>query len=125
MVDRDRILFELLRDLRLLLDHFGLEDRAASVNGEFVCCNREGFPCQFFRGTYLDCLYYLQKEPTMKILPADEAVLYEECYRIVAHPSYDNEYLSMLRENRLVDRELRRRQKVRRKRRGRPPKRPG
>lgn len=116
----DKILFELYRSMRILLEHFGLEDKAAMIEGEFVCIDPTGYPYVYFRGSYQDCLYEVFKRPGMKIIPAQERDFSEQLYRLV-RPEYDDEYRQMLQDNRLVDQELRRRKKVRRKRqRGRP-----
>lgn len=117
-----KILFELYRSMRILLEHFGLEDKAAMIQGEFVCIEPSGYPRVYFRGSYQDCLYEVFKRPGSKIIPAAERDIAEQIYRL-QRANYDDEYHQMLQENRLIDRELRRRQKVRRKRqRGRPSK---
>lgn len=113
-----KILFQIYRSLRLLLDHFGLEDNAAMVKGEFACISRSEQPYVFFRGSYLDCLYEAFRQPDSKIITAAELELAEQIHRLHG-TEYDDEYRQMLHDNRLVDRELRRRKKVRRKRRGR------
>lgn len=116
----DKILFQLYRSMQILLEHFGLEDKAAMIQGEFVCVDRTGYPYVYFRGSYSDCLYEVFKRPGLKIIPAPERDFAEQIYRL-HRAEYDDEYQQMVRENRLVDRELRKRQKVRRKRgRGRP-----
>lgn len=124
MVNRDRMLFDLLRGLRLLLDHFGLEDKAAMIDGDFVCVSTSHYPYVYCKGSYVDCLYAAFRNPGTRVLPVAEAEIIEQLHRLYG-VEYDNEYLQMRRENHLVDQELRRRQKVRRKRRGRPPKRHG
>lgn len=73
-----------------------------------------------FNREYPDCLYEAFQRPGSKVITVDELELAEQLYQL-RRTEYDDEYRQMLRENRAVDRELRRRQKVRRKRRrGRP-----
>ena len=117
----DRLLFQLLRSVQLLLDYFGLEDNAAMVQGEFACVSTSQYPYVYCKGSYIDCLYTASRTPGARVLPAAEVEIIEQLFRLYG-TMYDDEYRQMVRENRLVDRELRRRQKVRRKRRGRPPK---
>lgn len=116
----DKTLFQLLRSMNLLLEHFKLTDNASMVQGEFVCIDRMGYPYAYFRGSYLDCLYEVFKKPGFKIIPASELEIAEQLYRLRG-TEYDDEHRQMIQENRLIDKELRRRKKVRRKR---PPGRP-
>lgn len=120
-MEQDRILFYLLRGVQHLLDYFGLEDKASMVEGEFACVSTSDYPYVYLRGDYMDCLYAAFQHPGSRVLPVSEVELIEQLHRLYG-TLYDDEYHQMLHENRLVDRELRRRQKVRRRRRGRPPK---
>lgn len=113
------LLFQLLRSVQLLLNHFGVEDNASVVQGDFVCIAGSGYPYILHRGSYLECLYYAFQRSGSRVLSVTEAELAEQLYRLRG-TEYDDEYRQMLLENRAVDRELRRRQKVRCKRQGRP-----
>lgn len=116
--DIDRLLFQLLRSMQLLLDYFGLEDKATMIQVDFACVSTSNYPYVYLRGDYMDCLYAASRHPGSRVLPASEVEIIEQIYRLYG-TEYDDEYLQMIDDNRLVDRELRRRQKVRRKRRGR------
>ncbi len=120
MQDKERLLFEMFRGIRLLLRHFGLEDDTLFLPGEFVCTVPDGYPVIYFEGPYADCLYHQLLHPEQIVLSALEHQLRAEHYKITHGQLYDEEYCQMIRENRIVDKELQRRHKVRRKRRGRP-----
>jgi len=115
----DRMLFDISRGLRLLLHYFGLEDRALSLPGTFVCDSSDEYPVTYFEGSYADCLFYQFLHPEAIIISEAEHEIRAEQYMISHGQLYDKEYREMIHENLLVDRELRRRQRVRRKRRKR------
>ena len=115
-----QVLFEVSRSLRILLDHFGLEDTALAVPGVFCCVPVAGYPTVYFQGSYLDCRCYQALHSGYAVLADTEAQLRADCYEIMQGQAYDQEYREMLRENRLLDKELKRRQKVRRRRKSRP-----
>lgn len=116
-----QVLFEVSRSLRILLDHFGLEDTALAVPGVFCCVPISGYPTVYFQGSYLDCRCYQALHSGYTVLSSAESQLRADCHEIIQGQSYDLEYRAMLRENRLLDKELKRRQKVRRRRRYKPP----
>lgn len=111
-----QVLFEVSRSLRILLQHFGLEDSALLMPGVFCCVPVSGYPTVYFKGSYLDCLCYQALHSGYVVLSAAETQLRADCYEILQGDSYDPEYRAMLRENRLLDKELKRRQKARRRR---------
>ena len=112
-----QLLLEILRRLDLLLRHFGIADSAAALPGEFVCLDPRLPVWERFRGSYLECLHYQAQHPAQKIFPVGEAEIMRNLYEVSNGQDYDPEYKAMLRENKLVDRELKRRQRVRRRRR--------
>ena len=107
-----RLLFQLQRSMQLLLDYFGLEDNASMVQGDFVCISGSDYPYIHYRGSYIDCLYVASRHFGSRVFSAADAELVEQLYKLRSI-EHDDEYCQMLRDNREVDKELRRRQKVR------------
>lgn len=81
--DIDRLLFQLLRSMQLLLDYFGLEDKATMIQGDFACVSTSNYPYVYLRGDYMDCLYAASRHPGSRVLPASEVEIIEQIYRFL------------------------------------------